>query len=386
MEIPLIAQDRGLVRQAMLQVQKKMDVVSSRNQDKLPYTTGADGRYDDRSRGEYAVGEGCSWWTNGFWGGLLWQMYYRTRQDKYRRYAIRCEEKLDACFEEYWGLNHDVGFMWLPTAVIHHRLVPNEESRKRGLRAADFLLSRFNPAGEFLRAWNDLPGEDTRGWAIIDCMMNIPLLYWASRETKDPCYAHAARCHAETVRKSFMREDGSFCHIVEFDPETGARLRSHGGQGYAHGSAWTRGQGWALYGFARSYCYCGKPSHLRTAESVAQYCISQIRGDGFIPIDFRQPEDSILEDNCGACVIACGMLELAGLTKDRELAQQCIDTAMHILRRVLEQRCDWSESCDAIVQQCAASWYNSTPITMNYADYFLVEALLRLEGRELTIF
>ena len=144
MEIPLIAQDWELVRQTMLQIQRKMDWVSEKNQRKLPYTTGPDGSYDDRSLGDFPVGAGCSWWTNGFWGGILWQMYHRTRQEKYSRYAVMCEEKLDACFSEFWGLNHDVGFLWLPTAVIHNRLMPNETARKRDLRAANILAARFN--------------------------------------------------------------------------------------------------------------------------------------------------------------------------------------------------------------------------------------------------
>ena len=386
MQFLLDEQDRSWVKNVSLKILDKMDWVSDKNKNKLPYTTGPDGSYDDRSTAGLSTGQNCSWWTNGFWGGMMWQMYHRTLRQKYLQYAVTCEEKLDNCFTEYYGLNHDVGFLWLPTAVADYHCTHNLNARRRALHAANILAGRFNPAGNFIRAWDDIDGEDTRGWAIIDCMMNIPLLYWASVETNDPRFGQIARRHADTVCNAFVRSDGSVCHIVEFDPETGARLRSRGGQGYGHGSAWTRGQGWALYGFALSYRYTRNQDYLHTAEQVARYCLSQLGKDGFVPIDFRQPEDAPQEDNCGACVIACGMLELVGHTADIELRNRCQDAALRILRRVTTLRCDWSRSCDAIVQYCSASWENGINMTMNYADYYLMEAIFRLEGRELTIF
>ncbi|MCD8131424.1 MAG: glycoside hydrolase family 88 protein [Lachnospiraceae bacterium] len=386
MSYELLEEDRGWVKETSFLIQKKMEWVSDKNQNKLPYTTGPDGNYDDHSDGSYGVGEDESWWTNGFWGGLMWQMYRRTGQEKYARYAGKCEKKLDSCFEAFYGLNHDVGFMWLPTSVTSHRLTGNAESRKRALHAACLLAGRYHPEGKFIRAWNEIPGEDTRGWAIIDCMMNLPLLYWATEETGDLRYRQIAMNHADTVRSAFLREDGSSCHIVSFDPETGKRIESLGGQGYGHGSAWTRGQGWALYGFALSYRHTGKPDYLLAARSSAEYCLSQIREDGLIPIDFRQPANPPLEDCCGACVIACGFLELAELVREPELSEKYLDAALRILKRLTVWRCDWSEDCDGIVQNCSASYANGIHITMCYADYFLAEAIFRLEGKALSIF
>lgn len=382
MKYSLTEEENRFVAAISRQIQQKMCWVADKTKDKLPYTTLADGSYDDHS----ANGLDASWWTNGFWGGLMWQMHHRTGQEKYRQYAQVCEKKLDACFDAFTALNHDVGFMWLPTAVANYRVTQNAESRKRALHAACLLAGRFNPAGNFLRAWDDLPEQDTRGWAIIDCMMNIPLLYWASAETGDPRFAQMAVRHANTVQDSFVRPDGSVCHIVEFDPVTGTRLRSHGGQGYGHGSAWTRGQGWALYGFALSYRYTQNEAYLHTAEKVARYCLSALRPDGFVPIDFRQPADAPQEDNCGACVIACGLLELYEHTKDETLRRQCLQAALRILQRVARLRSDWTDRCDAIVQYCSASWQNGVNMTMCYADYFFIEAVFRLEENALRIF
>lgn len=382
MQFPLTAKERQFASWISQRIQAKMDWVADKNKDKLPYTTGSDGSYDDHS----ANGMDASWWTNGFWGGLMWQLYHRTGEAKYKQYAALCEEKLDRCFDTFSGLNHDVGFMWLPTAVTDYQITKDLLSRTRALHAACLLAGRFNPSGRFLRAWDDLPDQDTRGWAIIDCMMNIPLLFWASRETNDPRFAQVATQHADTVQKSFVRQNGSVCHIVEFDPVSGARVCSHGGQGYGHGSAWTRGQGWALYGFSLAYRYTQDEAYLHTAEKVARYCLSALRPDGFVPIDFCQPADAPQEDNCGACVIACGMLELYEQTKDESLRRQCLEVALHILHRVAELRSDWTDRCDAIVQFCSASWQNGVNMTMCYADYFFAEAIFRLEGKAFRIF
>ena len=129
--------------------------------------------------------------------------------------------------------------------------------------------SRFNPHG-FIRAWN----EDRTGWAIIDCMMNLNLLYHAGEWTGDPRFRMIAMRHADTAMEHFVRADDSGNHIVIFDPETGAVLDTPAGQGFAPGSAWSRGQAWALYGFALSYIHTGKKEYLTVSQRVAEYYLS----------------------------------------------------------------------------------------------------------------
>ena len=230
-------------------IREKMAWVSEKNKDKIPYQTDAEGNYDDRSNPSvnWNQDDGLSWWTNGFWGGIQWLLYQDTGEERYAEIARLSEEKLEKCFQSFYGLHHDVGFMYMPTAVADWRLTGRADSRRTGLHAANLLAGRFNPAGRFIRAWNDT-WDDTKGWAIIDCMMNLSLLYWASEETGDPRFRQIAMLHADTARENFIRPDGSVCHIVEFDPETGKMVRSLGGQGYGEGSSWTRGQGWAVYG------------------------------------------------------------------------------------------------------------------------------------------
>ena len=370
------------VGEALEKVREKMQWVSEKNRDKIPYTTGADGSYDDRSdeSRSWGMDDGLNWWTNGFWGGIMWLLYQDTGEERYREIAGISEHKLEKCFDQYYGLHHDVGFMYLPTAVADYRLTGNEEGRRIGMHAANLLAGRFNPVGKFIRAWNQNEDNDTRGWAIIDCLLNLSLLYWASEESGDPRFRQIAMMHADTVLANFLRPDGSVCHIVEFDPESGRMVKSYGGQGYGDGSSWTRGQGWAVYGFANSYTHTGKKEYLEAARKVADYCIANLPESGIIPVDFRQPQEPAWEDSCAACVIACGLLEVARHVSDSE-KEKYENAAVKILRAIAENRADWTENCDAIVQNCTGAYHSPEHhFTMVYADYYFIEGLYKLAG------
>ena len=365
-------------------VRTKIAWVSEKNRDKIPYTTDETGSYDDRSdeRIPWNPDDGLNWWTNGFWGGIMWLLYRDTGDKKYAEIARASEKKLEKCFLSFCGLHHDVGFMYLPTSVANYRLTGSGDAKRNAMHAANLLVGRYNPAGRFIRAWNESGDKDVRGWAIIDCMLNISLLYWASEESGDPRFRHVAVMHADTALESFIRGDGSVCHIVEFDPETGERLRSHGGQGYAHGSAWARGQGWAVYGFANSYAHTKRQKYLDAAKRVAHYCIANLREDGIVPVDFRQPEEPAWEDSCGACVIADGLLEIARFVPENE-REMYVRPAIRILKAIAGTRADWSEACDAIVQNCTAAYHDERHhFPMVYADYFFIEALYKLSGKD----
>lgn len=365
-----------------VKIREKMEWVSEKNRDKIPYTTNEAGDYDDRSDTgkKWSLDDGLNWWTNGFWGGIMWLLYQDTKDERYAEIARISEYRMEKCFDDFYGLHHDVGFMFQLSAVADYRLTGNERSRKTGMHAASLLAGRFNPAGNFIRAWNGLPGDDVTGWAIIDCMMNISMLYWAWEETRDPRFRHIAVAHADTVMKNFIRPDSSVNHIVEFNPETGEMVRSLGGQGYGEGSSWTRGQGWAVYGFMISYLHTGKQEYLDTAKKVAHYCMANIPEDGIIPVDFRQPKEPAYEDSCGACVIAGGLLEIAKHVPEQE-KDLYVRSAVKILKAIDETRADWGRDCDAIVQNCTGAYHSPDHhFTMSYSDYFFIEAIYKLKG------
>jgi unsaturated chondroitin disaccharide hydrolase len=375
----LTQEEQEWVCDTLKKIERKMGEVSRRSVHKIPYTT-VNGVHDDRS-GDAAI----SWWTNGFWGGMMWQLYRLTGEQRYRDIAVENEEKLDRNLMNYDSMDHDNGFKWLPTAVANYRVTGNAASKNRGLLAAANFAGRYNPAGRFLRAWNDWGEDDHRGFAIIDCMMNLPLLYWAYEETADPRFLQVATAHADTTMRCFVRGDGSVNHIVEFNPETGEMVRSYGGQGYGEGSSWTRGQGWAIYGFVISYLHTKNPAYLETSKRIANYFIANIPENGLIPVDFRQPADCTWEDSIAAALAACGFIELAKLEKGRD-QRVYLDQALRLLKTLADSRCSWDEASDELLEKCTAAYHDTVhEFSIIYGDYYFIEALMKLAETELFI-
>lgn len=367
-------------QETLERVSHKLEKVSERSKDKIPYTT-VNGIHDD-----WSGGDKIGWWTNGFWGGMMWQMYALTGKEFYKEIAENNEKKLDADLMDYDKLDHDNGFKWLPTAVANYRMTGNKASRNRGLLAASNLAGRYNSAGRFIRAWNNWDLENDRtGWAIMDCMMNLPLLYWASEELKDPRFTQIATGHADTARDCFVRGDGSVNHIVSFDPINGGMIESFGGQGYGVGSSWTRGQSWGLYGFVLSYLHTKDASYLETAQRIANYFMANIPQSGLIPVDFRQPADVAWEDSTAAAIAACGLIELAKLTEGRQSGLY-LNSALKMLTALTEKSFNWNEDEDNLLTKCTAAYHDKEhEFSIIYGDYYFLEALMKLVGRELFI-
>ena len=356
-------------------IYKKMNNSAERSKNKIPYLT-VNGIFDDCS-------DNISWWTNGFYGGQLWQLYNAYGDEIFRLNAEDIENKLDKSLMDYMGMDHDSGFKWLLTSVANYRLTKNERSKNRALLAAANLAGRFNLSGRFIRAWNSWGGERNEGWAIIDCMMNLPLLYWAAEETGDPRFSQIAKAHADTASKAFVRENGSVNHIVQFDPNTGEMIGTMGGQGMEIGSSWTRGQGWAIYGFALSYRHTGDEKYLKTAKKAAKYFASNIPESGLIPVDFCQDNELDWEDSTAAAIAACGMLEIETHVTEAE-KPFFRETAMKLLRTLEEKRSNWNTDTDYILENGSVAYHDEKhnfPIV--YGDYYFTEAVFKLCGKEL---
>lgn len=372
--------------QALISAQRPwIDAVWSRLEKKMPYAlecaTGLDFIPYTSQDGAWKPGpmDGLSWWTNGFWPAILWQMFLHTEDPKYKQEAERAEAMLDKALFEYDHLHHDVGFMWLISAGVNFRLTGNDQSRKRALLAANLLAGRFNPLG-FIRAWN----EDRVGWAIVDCMLNINLLYWASDYTGDPRFRKIAMAHADTTMRHFVRQDGSVNHIVIFDAETMEVLETPAGQGYAPGSSWSRGQTWALYGFVLSYLHTQKQEYLDTAKRIAHYFIANVQEDWIPRCDFRQPQEPDLRDTCATGIGACALIELSRIVPQLE-AELYLNAAIRLLKAADEHCADWSLKEPTILQKCTGAYQDGqeSHISMIYADYFFVEAMGMLHGEKL---
>lgn len=370
-------EDLAWAEQVYEKIRLKMSAECSRIGSRIPYIA-ENGVYKEDKAATDIV-----WWTNGFWPGLMWQMYHAEGDDAYRRTAAEVEEKLDRAFDIYTGLHHDVGFMWLHSAVADYRITGNERSLARGLHAAHLLAGRYYPRGKFLRSWN----RDRAGWVIVDSMMNIPLLYWASDAIGDPRFTYIAMDHADTVMRHTVRGDGSCNHIIVLDPESGELKETPGGQGYAAGSSWSRGQSWAIYGFALSYRYTGKTEYLDTAKKVAHYFMAETNRTGDVPlIDFRAPAEPVYRDTTAGVCGACGLLEIAEHVPECE-KEFYRAGALRLLKAVESRYCNWDTGYDSIVAMGSGSYgtEHDRHVPIIYGDYFLVEAVLRLLGKDVLI-
>lgn len=341
-----------------------------------PHGTNASGQYDDLE---------ADCWTSGFWPGLLWIMYEMTGKERYKDEAWNWDERIESyLIRQTEQMHHDVGFQFLCTAVLKHEISGDAEARRRALAAANFLAGRYNPAGEFIRAWN----WDAYGWAIIDCMMNVSLLFWASRETNDPRYKHIAVKHADTAMKYFIREDGSVHHIVCFDPEKGDFKEALGGQGFAADSSWSRGAAWALYGFAGTYRNTGDVRYLQTAKKVAHYFLASLPEDRVPYWDFRLPSiENEPRDTSAAAIAASGLIELAELVPSSE-GRLYRDGAESMMKALTESYTAWdNDQYQGIISGGTGNKpKNHFNTSLIFGDYYYVEAVAKLNGWKRKIF
>ena len=375
--IQIPAEVQNWARQIWQKIDVKMSAQCERLGCSVPYAT-VNGRYADE------MADNIFWWTNGFWPGMLWLMYHNSGEEKYLKTARAVEERLDAALAGFEGLHHDVGFMWTLASVLDWRLTGDKTARTRALHAANILAGRYNPRGRFIRAWN----RGCTGWIIIDCMMNLSLLYWAGEQLDDPRFGFIAVDHADTALKNLLREDGSCAHIAVLDPQNGALVETPAGQGYASGSSWTRGQAWALYGYAISQRHSGKPRYLEAARRIARYFCEEVSRHGNVPpVDFRAPAEPKIIDTSAGSIAACGLLALAETAAGEEAARYVQD-AFGILSATEAAHCDWRPSTDGLVGMATAQYHGRLEerhVSLIYGDYFFMEAINRLCGSDLQI-
>lgn len=368
------AQIAPWINEAWEQVQLKITRTSKRIGDQFPHAS-IDGKYGLASP---------SWWTAGFWPGLLWLLYEGTNEESFRSIAEQCEQKLDTVLDDFESLDHDIGFMWTLTSIANYKMSGNAISRRRALKAASHLMGRFNLKGNYLRAWNPWnEGEQNEGLAIIDCTMNLPLLFWASKESNDPRFAHVADAHLQTVLSHFIRSDGSVRHIVRFDPNTGEVVEFIGGQGYGPESAWSRGNAWAIYGLALAYHHTRNEQYLDGAKRTAQFFLSQLPEDYVPEWDFRAPMETkhFKDSSAGACA-ACGLLLLSEQVTDEE-ALSYRQSGERILESLYRNYGAFENELEEGLILHGTGHYpekGNIDVPLIYGDYFFVEGLSRLKG------
>jgi unsaturated chondroitin disaccharide hydrolase len=335
------------------------------------------------SRGLVYPPEDNTDWTTGFWTGMLWLAFELTGNSKYRCTAeIHLESFKDRAFRRLCTDTHDLGFLYTLSCVAAYKLTGNEEAKRTALAAADLLMERYFEKAGIIQAWGNLNDPAERGRMIIDCCMNLPLLYWASEMTGSPIYATAAARHAEQSAAYLVREDASTYHTYYMDVESGAPKYGQTHQGYSDDSCWARGQAWAIYGLPLSYRHTGNAGLLQLTRKLANYFLNRLPADHVSYWDLIFMDGDQERDSSATAVAVSGMLELAGHLKEAgEDGAVYKNASLHMLKSLADRYTTkrYSDSNGILMHAV----YNK-PRGMGidecviWGDYYYFEALVRV--------
>lgn len=328
------------------------------------------------SRGPWLTTSARSW-TSGFFPGSLWLMAELTGERSWRTRATRAQRGLAG--QATNTATHDVGFILHVPYARAYRLTRRPAYRRVLLRGARSLASRFDPEVGATRSWGQR--HERRFKVIVDNLMNLELLLWAARHGGPPQLRRIAVRHGLTTLRDHVRPDGSTFHLVEYDAATGAVLRRGTRQGAADGSTWSRGQAWAVHGFATLYGEARDPRFLSGARRTADHWLARLPGGGVPPWDFDAPRPAP-PDSSAAAVAASGLLGLARVEPDPERSRRYRRAAGRTLRALSSpDYLDVDGKSDSILLHGTPDGARGRfDQGLVYGDYYYLEALLRLRG------
>jgi unsaturated chondroitin disaccharide hydrolase len=321
-------------------------------------------------------------WTAGFWPGIEWYLYEYTKDDVWKTRADKTQQTL-APLVDSSAIDHDMGFVMYTSYGNGYRLTNNSEYKKILLRAADTLARLFNPKVGTILSWpREVAGVD---WpknhnTIMDNMINLELLFWASKNGGSKSLYDIAVSHATTTMNNHFRPDYTSYHVVVYDTATGKKIKGITHQGYADNSMWARGQSWAIYGFTMSYRESKKPEFLDFAQKVSDVYLQQLPADLIPYWDFNAPDiPNAPRDASAACVVASALLELSTFVQDKDKAKMYRDKAEAMLKELSSPRYQSGSVNNAFLLHSTGHKPAGGEIDASiiYADYYYIEALLR---------
>lgn len=335
--------------------------------------------------GNRNVNSDVYWWCSGFYPGTLLYIYEYTKKPLVLDEAKKRLAILDTV--KYFTKNHDLGFMMYCSFGNAYRLTKNEEYKKVILESAKSLATRYRPDAKVIQSWEVTDGglrkKGFEGPVIIDNMMNLEMLEWASQNSSDKSFANIAETHANTTIKNHFRPDYSSYHVLDYDLNTGEVRKKVTAQGYADESAWSRGQGWALYGYTMMYRFTKDPAYLKQAQGVAKFILNNpnLPADKVPYWDFDAPDiPNALRDVSAASIYASAFLELGQYTSGAE-KKSYVDTAKIILKALSgpKYRATLGSNGGFLLMHSVGSIPHGGEIDvpLTYADYYFLEALLR---------
>ncbi len=326
-------------------------------------------------------------WTSGFFSGSLWYLYELTGDEKWKIRASEFTETLDTV--QYLTNHHDVGFMIGCSYGNGFRLVQNEPYKQVIIQAAKSLSTRFRPVAGIIQSWNVTGGwQAERGWecpVIIDNMMNLELLFEATKLSGDSTFWKIAVTHADNTIKNHFRPDFSTFHVIDYSLTDGSVRNKNTAQGFAHESTWARGQAWAIYGYTVCYRETQDPKYLEQAEKAFDFVAKNpnLPTDGIPYWDFDAPNiPNEKRDASAAAIMASALYELSGYSKAVDY-KAWADKMMQSLSGA-EYRAALGENGDFILEHSVGSipHKSEVDVPLNYADYYFLEALKRKKDME----
>lgn len=331
----------------------------------------------------YETVENDSGWNCGFWTGVLWHAYEMTGDEKYKNVALSHVPSYLHRIENKIGVNHhDMGFVFTPSCVAAWKLANDENAKKAALLAADNLIGRYKEKGEFIQAWGNLDDPDYYR-LIIDCLLNLPLLYWASEVSGDPKYQEIAYKHFNTTIDVICREDASTFHTYYFDPETGAPRRGVTAQGASDDSAWARGQAWGIYGPLLTYIYKKNEKAFNVFKATANYYLNYLPRDyiAYWDLSFTDGDDEP-RDSSSAAIALCGMLEGIKYMDENDPQRKIyVNASKRIMNSLIDNYLtkDIPEANGLLLHATYGKPQKNGVDEMNiWGDYFYMEALNRM--------
>lgn len=318
------------------------------------------------------------WWCSGFYPGSLWYIYEYTQNDTVKLLAEKNTLKLDPI--QYVTHDHDVGFQLNCSYGNGLRLIGNKDYEKVLHQGAKSLATRFSPITGVIQSW-DFLRRDWKYPVIIDNMMNLELLMFASKAFDDDSLAYVARSHADTTLKNHFREDYSSYHLVDYDPKDGHVRSKQTVQGYSDESSWGRGQAWALYGYTMMYRMTEDKRYLSQAECVGNMLLSRLPVDGIPYWDFDAPNGNEYRDASAGAIMASAFVELSSFTEDAKARQNYLNVAEKQLRTLASSTylAEPGTNCNFILKHSVGNFpeKSEVDVPLSYADYYFLEGLLR---------
>ena len=321
-------------------------------------------------------------WTCGFWPGELWYLYESTGETNWKEAAVRFTEAvLPVAYQT--PHSHDVGFMVMPSIGHAYRLTGESRYRDALVSAADSLATLYNPVVGTILSWPGMVQKmDWPHNTIIDNMLNLELLFWVAANCDRPDLHEIAVRHSETTMMHQFREDGSTCHVVVYDPETGEELAKHTHQGWKDESMWARGQAWAIYGFTMAYRFTRDERFLQTAVRATETYLSRLPEDGIPYWDFDAGEQlpDQPKDASAAAIVASALLELQEYLPASE-ADRYLKTAKQTVRILSGAPYRAGSQCSAFLLHSTGHKPKGSEVdaSISYADYYYIESLVRLQ-------